>query len=348
MRGSLVLGILGCIFGVLGALLAAFLGTLLGAFGFANNLEINALVAIIGSIIGIAGAVNGRKLGGVLMIVGGIIVLVGISWAGVLGMILFVVGGILALREKPSSDTIRQAMPYIPETGQVCSKCGSINKQIGAFCWNCGSPLNSSVETPPQSLTRAAVPSYPHSRLGKKSHGIRNVLIVLWTIFLILLLLGVTANFFVSNSSPLYAPPPPQQPTNSSTATPTTNTQTSSTTTSSTTASSSTPSGVVNSGTLTISCASCSGSNPNNYLWSGSVDNAGTSVSYDGNLTQSYTLQRGSNSFWIVSWEFQKSTTAGTLVVTFTLDNGTIVNNANTTASYGLVSGAWSYLTPYS
>jgi len=97
------------------------------------------------------------------------------------------------------------------------------------------------------------------------------------------------------------------------------------------TTSSSLSSKLVNSGTLVVFCTSCSGNNPSNYQWSGSIDNSATSATYDGNGTQTYMLQRGSNTIWIVSWAIQKSTIGGTLELKFTLDNGTTVFDQNTT-----------------
>jgi uncharacterized Zn finger protein (UPF0148 family) len=96
----LILGITGCIFGILAAILAALLGSFGAAFGISNNLGVLAAVAIVGSVIGIAGGAIGKKLGGVLLIIGGIIVLIGVSLFGVLTFLLFIVGGILALRER--------------------------------------------------------------------------------------------------------------------------------------------------------------------------------------------------------------------------------------------------------
>ena len=100
---------------------------------------------------------------------------------------------------------------------------------------------------------------------------------------------------------------------------------------------------IVSSGTLTVTCTSCNSGNPNSYQFSGSIDNAGTSNSYDGNVTQTYTVQRQDmTSYWIVSWDFQKSTTDGSMEVKFVLGNGTTVFDQTTTASYGVVSGSFS------
>jgi hypothetical protein len=91
------LGIIGGIFGILGAILAyliAFFGT--------SSLFTNAAGALIFSVVGIAGGVlETRKiLGAALMIIGAFGVVISISIFGVLTFILFLVGGIIILMQK--------------------------------------------------------------------------------------------------------------------------------------------------------------------------------------------------------------------------------------------------------
>ena len=98
------LGIIGGIFGILGALVAIMLqgiGEALNATS-GTSLYYNAAGAIIFSVVGMAGGAleQRRILGGLLMIIGAIGVLISISLFGVLTLILFVIGGILILARK--------------------------------------------------------------------------------------------------------------------------------------------------------------------------------------------------------------------------------------------------------
>lgn len=98
----------------------------------------------------------------------------------------------------------------------------------------------------------------------------------------------------------------------------------------------------VSSVSIVVTCTGCLSNNPNSYQFSGATDNGGTSVTYDGNATQTYTLQRNGAGLWIVSFDFQKSTTDGSLELRATLSNGTTVFDQTTSASYGVVSGSFS------
>jgi len=99
----------------------------------------------------------------------------------------------------------------------------------------------------------------------------------------------------------------------------------------------------VNNGTLLVSCVNCSGGQVGSSQFIGDFGSTSNSKSIDGNGTASYTMTRGSDPIWIVSWMFDKSTVDGMLSVRFTLDNGTMMYNENTTASYGAVSGSFVY-----
>jgi hypothetical protein len=105
-------------------------------------------------------------------------------------------------------------------------------------------------------------------------------------------------------------------------------------------------SAMVNSGVLLVTCTNCTGGQVGSSQFIGDYGSSSNSQSIDGNGTDSYTMLRGSGLVWIVSWVFDKSTVDGLLSVKFTLDNGTMTYNDNTTASYGAVSGIFVYSSP--
>ncbi len=104
MAKAFWLGIIGGIFGILGAVLAIMIQNLSEAFNATSgtNLYYNAVAAIIFSIVGIAGGVlETRKiLGAALMTIGALGVVISISAFGILTFVLFLVGGILILMQK--------------------------------------------------------------------------------------------------------------------------------------------------------------------------------------------------------------------------------------------------------
>lgn len=102
---ELLLGILGGIFGLLGAGFALFVGGLGGVFGMAGAKQIVTLgwLAIVASIIGLVGAglVTSRtKLAGGLMLFAAILGLISISFGYLFATILLGIAGILALFRK--------------------------------------------------------------------------------------------------------------------------------------------------------------------------------------------------------------------------------------------------------
>jgi hypothetical protein len=102
---ELVLGIIGGIFGLLGAGAALFIGGLGSVFGAGGAEAIIGLgwLAIVASIIGLVGAgiVKGRaRAGGALMIVSAILGLIAVSFAYLLATILLGIAGLLALFRK--------------------------------------------------------------------------------------------------------------------------------------------------------------------------------------------------------------------------------------------------------
>jgi hypothetical protein len=110
MKSPLALGIVGCVFGILAAILADLIGSLGSAFGQSNTLYINAIIAIVGSTVGIVGAAMDNKAGGILMIVGGIVVLISVSLFGFLTLIFYIIGGVLEIREKrPAITSVRSS-----------------------------------------------------------------------------------------------------------------------------------------------------------------------------------------------------------------------------------------------
>lgn len=103
------LGIIGGIFGILGAIAAIMIQSLSEAFNATSgtNLYYNAAAAIIFSIVGIVGGVleTRKMLGAALMIIGALGVVISISAFGILTFVLFLVGGILILMQKKEQAT---------------------------------------------------------------------------------------------------------------------------------------------------------------------------------------------------------------------------------------------------
>ncbi len=111
------LGVIGLIFGTLGAVFAILVQGIGEAFGATGgtNLYYNAAEAIVFSIVGMAGAAleQRRILGGLLMIIGCIGVLISISAFGILTAILFVLGGIIILARRKKKEPFI-APPTVP------------------------------------------------------------------------------------------------------------------------------------------------------------------------------------------------------------------------------------------
>jgi len=106
MKGAvLALGILGAVFGLIGAVFALGLGSLGNSFGSQELASIskNGLVALVASIVGLVGAVlvfSKPRLAGWLMIGAGVVGFVVAFLAYIIGAIFFVVAGIMALTLK--------------------------------------------------------------------------------------------------------------------------------------------------------------------------------------------------------------------------------------------------------
>jgi hypothetical protein len=118
------LGVIGLIFGIIGAVLAIIIQGIGEAFNAGGaNLYYNAAGAIIFSVVGMAGAVLEEKriLGGLLMIIGALGVLISISAMGVVTFFLFIIGGILILvrkREEPVVTPPSEPVVMPPSTEQ--------------------------------------------------------------------------------------------------------------------------------------------------------------------------------------------------------------------------------------
>lgn len=111
------LGLIGGIFGILGALAAIVVGSFGEAVtGSSEGLYVLGSVALLFSIVGMGApaVIDTKKWIGAIMIISGIVVLVAISMFGVLTLILFVIGGIIALKNggsgsKKSSSRTRKS-----------------------------------------------------------------------------------------------------------------------------------------------------------------------------------------------------------------------------------------------
>lgn len=106
-----ILGVLGGVFGLGGALFALTVGGLGGAFGMEEASEVTSLgfLAIFFSILGIVGgatASRNSKVAGILMLVAGIGGLVAISLGYIVAAPLLIVGGILSLVRKGSEERV--------------------------------------------------------------------------------------------------------------------------------------------------------------------------------------------------------------------------------------------------
>jgi hypothetical protein len=102
---ELLLGILGGVFGIFGAIAAILLGGLGAAFAASGSGQITVLgiSALFASIVGIGAAafvLNNPKMGGIILIISAIWLLISISLFGVLGAVLLGLAGLLAILRK--------------------------------------------------------------------------------------------------------------------------------------------------------------------------------------------------------------------------------------------------------
>lgn len=94
---ELILGILGAVFGFIGATVAFFFSA------FSSDLMVLGFSAFFASIIGLVGSIYIRynaKYGGIIVIISAVWLLISISYAGAIGFILLLIAGILALVRK--------------------------------------------------------------------------------------------------------------------------------------------------------------------------------------------------------------------------------------------------------
>ncbi|MFW6008698.1 MAG: hypothetical protein ACOCP8_05460 [archaeon] len=107
------LGLIGGIFGIIGALAAITVGSAGEVItGSSSGLYLQGSVALLFSIVGIAipAVMDTRKWIGAIMIASGIIVLMMISMFGVLPMVLFVIGGIIAIKNRDSEESQNRSL----------------------------------------------------------------------------------------------------------------------------------------------------------------------------------------------------------------------------------------------
>lgn len=114
------LGLIGGVFGILGAIAAFVIGATGEALtGSSEGLYAQGGVALIFSIVGIVAPaiLDTKKWTGVLMIVSGIIVLIAIGLFGVLTVILFIIGGAVALKNRESENRRQSSRPSKSSSG---------------------------------------------------------------------------------------------------------------------------------------------------------------------------------------------------------------------------------------
>jgi hypothetical protein len=102
---ELLLGILGGIFGIFGAIAGILLGSIGAAFAASGSGEVTVLgtSALFASIVGIGGAafvLRDAKIGGIILIISAIWLLISISLFGILGAVLLGLAGLLAIFRK--------------------------------------------------------------------------------------------------------------------------------------------------------------------------------------------------------------------------------------------------------
>ena len=105
MRSSSILGILGIVFGLLGAIFVLFFSALVASAG------VNAVVGILASLLGIVAiwlSNKDSKIAAVQYIIVGFGVLIAIGFFGVLGFIFFIIAAILVFRDKKVAVPIRE------------------------------------------------------------------------------------------------------------------------------------------------------------------------------------------------------------------------------------------------
>ncbi|QQE78097.1 DUF4064 domain-containing protein [Alicyclobacillus sp. SO9] len=111
---SMVLGIVGSVFGVIAAITAMFIGGVGGAFGANGASTITSLGwgALFASIVGLIGSilVSGKpKVAAVLMLIGGIAGIISVSYFYILPGILLIIPGIMSFFVKPKTSKSSQS-----------------------------------------------------------------------------------------------------------------------------------------------------------------------------------------------------------------------------------------------
>ncbi|HWO95763.1 MAG TPA: DUF4064 domain-containing protein, partial [Bacillus sp. (in: firmicutes)] len=103
-----VLGLLGGIFGIIGAFIALFIGGVDAAINGSSNIIGLGWTAVILSILGIVGSVvvKGKpKLGGIFMLVAGIGGFICVSFAYILSGVLLIIAGVMGVFRKDKTSS---------------------------------------------------------------------------------------------------------------------------------------------------------------------------------------------------------------------------------------------------
>ncbi|WP_067924774.1 DUF4064 domain-containing protein [Alicyclobacillus shizuokensis] len=99
---SMVLGIIGAVFGIIAGIMAMVVGGIGSAFGASGSDQVTGLGwgAVFASIVGLVGAIlvkNYAKVAGILMLIGGIAGIICVSYFYILPGILLIIPGIMSL-----------------------------------------------------------------------------------------------------------------------------------------------------------------------------------------------------------------------------------------------------------
>ncbi|WP_455644720.1 hypothetical protein [Methanosphaera sp.] len=100
MKVNYIFGVIGCVFAILGAIVAFFMAA------FSSDLLTNGMMAMLAGLLGLLGIWlfdKDYRIAGVQYIVSGIGVLIGVSLFGILGLVFYLIAGLFAFMEKDKS-----------------------------------------------------------------------------------------------------------------------------------------------------------------------------------------------------------------------------------------------------